>query len=342
MTQSVMTASSKKRLLRPDSHASGLVSGLLADVRVAAASIARFSLAKGGGLFMDGPPFLFVVLDGACWLAPDSGDATLLRAGDSILSLRGDPVRVAAERATEKFPHIAEVWHANGAPPVSYEGYNVPIDIKCGTGKPLCRMVGSVMTLTRVMASSNLVRDMPPVLLLRADDTHLDIWLSALQRMMTRERQSPSEGFAAIGAATAQLLLMQMLRTHLAENGKYNVGLVDDSRGHGIARVLRNLQRDPGRAWALADMARDAGMSRTSFSQHFGDVTGTTPFQYLWSCRMDYATELLENARQSVADIAALTGYRSERAFRSAFIQMHGIAPLAYRKQKTAERGLGG
>ena len=84
----------------------------------------------------------------------------------------------------------------------------------------------------------------------------------------------------------------------------------------------------------LGNVWRDAG-----FAEYFGHVTGTTPFRYLAACRIDRADELLHETDLPIADIALQCGYRSERAFREAFVLAHQMRPLAFRKARRAQSG---
>ena len=89
----------------------------------------------------------------------------------------------------------------------------------------------------------------------------------------------------------------------------------------------------PGRPWGLVELARAAGMSRTSFAERFRVVAGTPPLAYLSRWRMLLAQRALRNPDARVGTIAAELGYGSDSAFSAAFKREIGVSPLHYRRQ---------
>ena len=79
-------------------------------------------------------------------------------------------------------------------------------------------------------------------------------------------------------------------------------------------------------------------MSRTVFSEQFRLRVGQAPMQYLTAYRMTIAAEKLKNSRLSVAEIAEISGYDSEKAFARAFRRQAGMTPAAYVRQLTQQR----
>lgn len=333
---SVMAMRSQKRLLRPEFAAPGVISGLVADVRLAGASLARFHLRESGSLAMQGMPYLFVVLEGACDVCLPDDRRLELSPGDALLALGGALSRLAVNGDLTQCADMGEVWRANAAPPASMEGYERPIEIEWGKGAPGCTLLGSIMVLSHLAASLPILAALPPVLLLRGAESRLNIWTHAIADMLDAEGRRPSEGFAAVGAVTAQFLLAQILRRHLVQHAPALTDVLDKGQSRALAGLMRQLQRQPEQTWTLADMARRAGMSRTRFAEYFGQVTGMTPFRYLAACRMDRAAKLLQETDLPIAEIAMRCGYRSERSFRATFAQAHHLRPLAFRKNGQA------
>lgn len=309
------------------------VGGMLAEIRVAAASIAQFALGGPWSIALGGVPSLFLVTEGEAWLHAPGDVPQMLRPGDSLLALRGDLVRLASGPRVAQFASMDEIWAANGGAPISFEGYRVPLEVRWGAPGASCRMIGFAMTLSRMAGSAALARAVPKLIVQRGDGG-AGPWTGALESMLARERSRPSPGFIAYGGTLSQLLLIDLLRAFLAgREGATAFGT--GSAQSGLARVIRNLHVEPGRRWTVAAMALEAGMSRTSFIAHFIARTGMTPFEYLRQCRIEQAAMALQTGMQPVADIAARCGYRSERAFRAAFHRRYGVAPLAFRRLRT-------
>ncbi len=79
------------------------------------------------------------------------------------------------------------------------------------------------------------------------------------------------------------------------------------------------------------DLAQKAGMSHRSFLRHFQQSIGITPARYIEQLRLARAKELLESGTP-VKAVPSNIGYRSEAAFRTAFVRRFGLAPLEFKK----------
>jgi len=81
----------------------------------------------------------------------------------------------------------------------------------------------------------------------------------------------------------------------------------------------------------LSDLAREAHLTPAYTSTTFGRVVGLPPLQYVHRYRMQRAKHLLESGDQSVAQVAAATGFRDAFYFSRAFNRSEGVSPLRYR-----------
>jgi len=86
----------------------------------------------------------------------------------------------------------------------------------------------------------------------------------------------------------------------------------------------------------LEDLARHAGMSRTSLERHFQAALGVTPMIYLRNLRLRHAAELLVNTDFSLKEIADQSGFTSMPYFFRAFRSCYGVPPMEYRTAKAA------
>jgi AraC-like DNA-binding protein len=84
---------------------------------------------------------------------------------------------------------------------------------------------------------------------------------------------------------------------------------------------------------SMTDLVRHLGFSRTRVFELFETQTGHTPKDYLQRLRIEKATDLLRNTKQSVTDIALATGFGSAQHFSVSFRQYTGVAPASYRAE---------
>jgi AraC-like DNA-binding protein len=85
---------------------------------------------------------------------------------------------------------------------------------------------------------------------------------------------------------------------------------------------------EPARRWTLLELAKLAGMSRTTFAERFREVVGQTPLDYLAGWRMRLAAERLHRTDDSVASIGFSVGSESEAEFSTAFRRETGCSPM--------------
>ena len=100
------------------------------------------------------------------------------------------------------------------------------------------------------------------------------------------------------------------------------------------------MHADPAHRWTLAELAKEAGLSRSIFAQRFRKQVGETPMGYLATWRMVLARERLANGREPLVAIANALGYGSENAFSTAFHRIIGCSPRRYATAEPSEPAL--
>ena len=171
--------------------------------------------------------------------------------------------------------------------------------------------------------------------LIRLDNADARVWplLDAALRLIADEQQTLAPGAAAATARLAELIFLQVLRSHWSRPESGTPGLL---RGLGYARIRKALEamhRAPREAWTVPRLARLAGMSRSSFAAHFQERVGASPKVYLTRWRMQLAAERLVEGRAPLATVAEELGYRSTFAFAKCFRRVLGHPPGRYRRQ---------
>lgn len=174
-----------------------------------------------------------------------------------------------------------------------------------------------------------LLQALPPMGQVRAAAaaaTNLRATLDRLFEEVTGNRMG--SGFAI--RQYGQLLLLEVLRAYVdqAELPPGWLRVLTDER---LRPALSVMHAEPGKPWGLAELARTAAMSRTSFAERFRTVAGTPPLTYLNRWRMLLAQRALRDSDVRVGSLAIDLGYGSESAFSTAFKREVGESPLRYR-----------
>jgi AraC family transcriptional regulator, transcriptional activator FtrA len=100
----------------------------------------------------------------------------------------------------------------------------------------------------------------------------------------------------------------------------------------GMGGLLDWLRSDLRRHVTVAEMARRSAMSERTFVRRFKEATGTTPFRWVASQRLQRAQQLLETTDLDVDRIAAEAGFGTAANLRQHVRRELGTTPTAYRR----------
>lgn len=103
--------------------------------------------------------------------------------------------------------------------------------------------------------------------------------------------------------------------------------LVADSHASRVAKAIGHVRSEFRSPLTVSDLAKTAGMSASSFHDHFKSVTGTTPLQYQKDLRLIEARALLMNRNQTVSEAAYTVGYESPTHFSRDYSRKFGLPP---------------
>ena len=146
--------------------------------------------------------------------------------------------------------------------------------------------------------------------------------------MIEAEATSDGPGREAVMSRLLEIMLIELLRTpQLAPSRR---GMLSGLTDPPVAAALRAFHSDIQGPWSVAMMAAAACLSRSAFSDRFTSVVGEPAMTYVLNWRMAVARDALVAGRQSVAQVAAATGYGSVSAFSTAFSRVVGVSPLRY------------
>ncbi|MET0364837.1 MAG: AraC family transcriptional regulator [Sphingobium sp.] len=100
-----------------------------------------------------------------------------------------------------------------------------------------------------------------------------------------------------------------------------------DSRVAQVARAIGWLKAHFREAFRGSDLARLAGMSVSSFHDHFRRATAMTPLQYQKQLRLQEARRLMMADRIAAAEAADRVGYESPSQFSREYRRLFGAPP---------------
>ena len=259
-----------------------------------------------------GEPSYCVVLDGTCLLTAADMNPIALEPGDFVLipathafsmsSLRPPPARDFDKPPAQVAP--GEVRHGtrDGPPDVRF------LIGHCEFAAPDAGLLVSLL---------------PRVVHVRGEAR-----LATLVQLVNDEARAGRPARDVVLARLLEVLLIEALRG--AHGTDASPGLVRGLADARLAHALRALHAAPERAWTVADLAREAALSRSAFFERFSRTVGVAPMAYLLTWRMALAQDLLRRGAGSVAEVAERVGYGSASTFTVAFARHVGQPPGRY------------
>lgn len=155
--------------------------------------------------------------------------------------------------------------------------------------------------------------------------------LSALSKLVADEARSERPGRDVVLEHLLQVLMIEAFRSSsetVAAPGLLK-GLADERLGPS----LRAIHAAPSKSWAVANMAKLAGLSRSAYFARFSRYVGMPPMDYLQGWRMTLAKDLLRHGHKNIAQVASAVGYGSASAFSIAFSRQTGQPPGHYARR---------
>jgi AraC-like DNA-binding protein len=102
---------------------------------------------------------------------------------------------------------------------------------------------------------------------------------------------------------------------------------LDNNNEAKIARALKIIHTECETNLDISNLARQEGMSVSSFHTHFKNITSHTPLQYIKKIRLNKAKDLIAKHKYQVVDAAYEMGYDSASQFSRDFKTYFGYPP---------------
>jgi len=262
----------------------------------------------------------YALTSGSCWLAVDGvADPVHLKTGDCFLLPRGWPFRIASDlKLVPVDPSTIFPTPVNGG-----------MGTLNGGGK--FSSVGGHFLLDGNHADL-LLRMLPPIVHIgkEADKAALR-W--SMDRML-QELRDPQPGSFLVAQHLAYMMLVQALRLHMTEGTRGGVGWLFALANKQMGAAISAMHGDPSYRWTLQELARSAGMSRSTFAAKFKETVGVSPMEYLTRWRMMVAADRLTQTSDPISVVAQALGYESESAFSTAFRRIMSCSPRQFSRRQ--------
>ena len=264
-----------------------------------------------------GQPFYCVVLEGGCRIAIDGHETMELLSGDFAL--------IPAAWGVAMSSLVPPPEGVETAPPVALGNgefrigpMDGPIDLRimaghCSFGSPDAALLVSLL---------------PQFVHVRGEER-----LATLVQLVRDESRAQRPAREVVLSRLLEVLLIEALRS---AGTNASPGLVRGLADGRLAAAIRGMHERPTHAWTVAELAKEAALSRSTFFERFSRAIGVAPMEYLLTWRMALAKDLLRRREGRVSDIAERVGYSSASTFSVAFTRHVGRPPTQYAREQAA------
>ena len=264
-----------------------------------------------------GQPLYCVVLDGGCRVTIDGQEPIELLSGDFVLVPAAYGVSISSLAPQPGAEMSTPVALGNGEFRIGAP--DNPIDSRmmaghCSFGSPDAALLVSLL---------------PQFVHVRGEPR-----LATLVDLVREESHEQRPAREVVLSRLLEVLLIEALRSAAGTNASPGLvrGLADDR----LAAAIRVMHERPTHAWTVAELAKEAALSRSTFFERFNRAVGVAPMEYLLTWRMTLAKDLLRRNDSRVAEIAQRVGYSSASTFSVAFTRHVGRPPTQYARDEQA------
>jgi AraC-like DNA-binding protein len=275
------------------------------------------------------------VTQGSCWAGIPGAPAVQLFAGDVVMFPHGDGHVVSSAPGMRGTPDLSWFSSADvGQFPLrlTFHGQHMLHSAPAGfraDATIVCGFLGCDR-----QPFNPLIAALPPLLHLRATDD--DAWLANFVQQAVAESRTVRPGGEAMLACMSEMMFVHAVRRYASLLPPDSAGWLAGLGDRFVGRTLALMHEQPAHDWTIDELGRRIGLSRSALHEHFLQLIGVPPMQYLAQWRMQAAARLLLETRASVAAIALEVGYESEAAFARAFKRQVGTPPAAWRRERDA------
>lgn len=267
-----------------------------------------------------GQPFYCAILDGACRFAINGREPLVLQGGDFILIPEAyDFAASSLEAVPTDYRETAPVALANGE--FRHGAQDRAPDVQLLVGH--CSFASPDANL--------LVSLLPQFVHVRGEKR-----LATLVQLVGEESRARRPAREVVLARLLEVLLIEALRSTAETDA--SPGLLRGLADERVAVAMRCMHESMTRPWTVAQLAKEAALSRSAFFERFSRTVGVTPMEYLLTWRMASAKNLLLKNEGGIAEVAERVGYGSASAFSVAFTRHVGLPPTQYAREQMQAR----
>ena len=269
-----------------------------------------------------------LLCEGRAYVQLHDGERLALSAGDLVTFPHGHAHVLGGG------PRVTPVDAGAALPGVLQRGLEL---MRMGGGGASARFICGFLSCDPHLSESFL-GGLPPLIKVNIRDDPSGQWLENSLKFSVTQAANREAGASAVLAKLSEVAFAETLRRYVRGLPEGQTGWLAAARDEAVGRALTLLHRRHAHPWTVAELAREAGLSRTVLSERFRHFLGEPPMAYLTRWRLLLGARALTSTSHSAAQIAAEVGYESEAAFNRAFKREYGLPPARYRRERAGRR----
>jgi AraC-like DNA-binding protein len=258
----------------------------------------------------------------------EDGERVTLEAGDIVVFPHGHP-HILANGSPRSIQDGEKELHA-----IMSQGLKIA---RLGGGGEMTRFICGYMACEPRM-SQMMLAGLPPIFKVNIREDASGRWIEQSIRFSVDEAGPARPGGEAVLAKLSEVLFVETLRRYVAQWPEGRTGWLAGARDPEVGRALALMHSRPAHPWTLADLAKEAGISRSVLAERFRRFLDAPPMTYLTTWRLQLGARMIRTTSSSVAQVASEVGYESEPAFNRAFKRAFGVPPARFRAQARSPR----
>lgn len=154
--------------------------------------------------------------------------------------------------------------------------------------------------------------------------------LGSFVDVLFTEAEEAQEGRDAVMNRLVEVIFVNVLR-HIVSEGDTSKGVLSALADKQLSKVLGWIDRNLNGDLSVERLAEIAMMSRSTFIQHFKNVLGLAPGEYVQNARISSAKKLILRDKP-MSIICFEVGYEDASGFSRAFKKNTGMTPREWKK----------
>lgn len=263
-----------------------------------------------------------IMVEGTCWLRMDDRE-TILVAGDVVAF----PFATAHQLGAGSNGRL--ITPVDDLPPKPWR--EVPV-LQYGPGSSRRVRLLCGYLQCDAMNFRPLRNALPSLLHVRTRGAAETEWLRATIRQITVEVDNPRAGSVSMLERLTEIIFIEVLRHRIVVAGDVQSGWLAALADPSLGRCLALIHDDPRLSWTVQRLANASGLSRSTLTERFETMIGTSPMRYVRDWRLCLASMALGTTRKAISAVAHEAGYGTEASFNRAFARAFGVPPAAWRQ----------